>query len=192
MPTLINIFAVPAGQEDAFVTGWERARAYLDERVGAVPTALHASLSPDAEYRFVNVAEIADVDRWREAISSADFPGRTMPGTPHPALYEVVREAGGDEDGVVLINPFEVPPSEDDDFLAAWQAAADHMMAQDGFRASRLHRALSDEVAFRWVNVARWESAERFGAAVADEAFQAAARAMRHRGHPALYEVVRS
>lgn len=190
MPTLINVFAVGPGHEDDFVAGWERAREYLDERLGGIPTTLHVSLSPDADYRFVNVADIAVVPPWLEAVTAEDFPGREMPGTAHPALYEVAREAGEGDGGVVLINPFEVPPGEDDAFLAAWQAAADLMMAKPGFQASRLLRSTSDDAAFRWVNLARWESVERFGAAVGDPAFQAAAGAMPHRGHPALYEVV--
>jgi heme-degrading monooxygenase HmoA len=190
VPTLINAFALAPGHEDDFVAGWEQAREYLDERLGPVPTVLHASLSPDADYRFVNVAEIADVEPWREAVTAEGFPGRDMPGTPHPALYDVEREDGEGDGGVVLINPFEVPAGEDDAFLAAWQAAGDLMMAKPGFLASRLYRSLGDEAVFRWVNVARWESVERFGAAVGDPAFQAAAGAMPHRGHPALYEVV--
>jgi heme-degrading monooxygenase HmoA len=121
------------------------------------------------------------------------FPGRHMPGEPHPSLFAVDREdamAEGAESDAVLINPFEVPPGGDDAFTAAWERAAIVLRHHPGFRASRLHRSLADEADFRWVNVARWETAAAFGAAAQDPEFQAAARAMPHRGHPMLYEVI--
>jgi heme-degrading monooxygenase HmoA len=194
MPTLINLFEVSPADDEAFVAGWTRARDFLDERLGGVPTALHRSLSPAADFRWVNVAEIADPGPWREAIMDPGFPGRGMPGEPHPSLYAVDREdpmPEGAEADAVLINPFEVPAGEDEAFTAAWERAAAALRRHSGFRSSRLHRSLADEADFRWVNVARWESAAAFGAAVQDPDFQAAAQAMPHPGHPMLYEVVR-
>ncbi|MBV9684200.1 MAG: hypothetical protein JO046_20590, partial [Solirubrobacterales bacterium] len=47
---------------------------------------------------------------------------RDMPGTPHPGLYEPIREDPTPEEAecVILINPFEVADEEDDGFLAGW------------------------------------------------------------------------
>jgi hypothetical protein len=127
MPVLINLFEVEPADDDAFVAGWTRARGFLDERTGGVPTALHRALS-DAEFRFVNIAQIPAPGPSRAAIMSPEFPGRQMPGRPHPALYEVEREHGDAAAAeVVLINAFEVPPGEDDDFVAGWQRAADRI-----------------------------------------------------------------
>jgi heme oxygenase (mycobilin-producing) len=67
----------------------------------------------------------------------------------------------------VLINPFEVPEGVDDDrFLERWGRAANFMRSQPGFVESRLHRAVSPNPRFRFVNVAKWESPQDFHAAV--------------------------
>ena len=89
--TLINIFQVPDDVPDTeFVAWWVRTRDFLNARVGPIPTALHRAISPDARFRFVNVAQIEDVDAWRAALSDPEFPGREMPGRRYPGLYEVV------------------------------------------------------------------------------------------------------
>jgi heme-degrading monooxygenase HmoA len=91
----------------------------------------------------------------------------------------------------VLINPFEVPEDVDDDrFLEGWGRAADYMRSRPGFVASRLHRAVSPNPRFRFVNVAEWESPQDFQAAVTSPEFQAMV-AGTPPGYPALYEVVR-
>jgi hypothetical protein len=95
--TLINLFEVPSDVSDEdFVAWWVRARDFLNERVGVIPTALHRSMRPEAEFRFVNVAQIPDVEAWQAALADPGFPTRDMPGRPHPGLYEVV----ADEEGV--------------------------------------------------------------------------------------------
>ena len=92
----------------------------------------------------------------------------------------------------VLINPFEVPENIDDDrFLEGWGRAAEHMRSQPGFVGSELHRALSPDAKFRFVNVAEWESPQDFQAAVRSPEFQAMV-AGTPPGYPALYEVVRA
>ena len=91
----------------------------------------------------------------------------------------------------VLINPFEVPEEVGDDrFLEGWGKAADYMRSQRGFVGSRLHRAVSPDPRFRFVNVAEWASPQDFQAAVTSPEFRAMA-AVTPPNHPALYEVVR-
>jgi heme-degrading monooxygenase HmoA len=195
MPTLINLFEVPTHREEAFLAAWTHAREFLDERAGTIPTTLYRSLSPDAEFRFVNVAQIHDLGPWRAAVMSPEFPGRGMPGRPHPALYDVVREhrnPEGEAARVVLINAFEVPPAEDDAFLASWERARDALSRHPGYRGTRLSRSTGDDARFRFVNVSPWPSPEAFGAALQLPEYQSAAQAMRHPAHPMLYEVVRS
>jgi hypothetical protein len=93
MPTLINIFEVPpAVADDEFIAWWIRTRDFLNDHVGPIPTALHRSVRADTRFRFVNVAQIDQVDVWRAAIDRPEFPGRDMPGTRYPALYEVVAD----------------------------------------------------------------------------------------------------
>ena len=44
--TLINIFEVPAGDEDEFIAAWEKTRDYLKTFPAHIETALHQSLHP--------------------------------------------------------------------------------------------------------------------------------------------------
>ena len=42
--TLINIFEVPAGDENQFIVAWEKTRDYLKTYPAHIETALHQSL----------------------------------------------------------------------------------------------------------------------------------------------------
>jgi heme-degrading monooxygenase HmoA len=132
---LVNAFEVPPDRDRDFLSRWEPARDFLEGRDGYVDTALHRSVAPDAEFRFVNVARWRSPGDFQAAISARGFPGRQLPYASHPSLYHVVAEddapAGPDPAGpgsagrepagaVVLINLFEVPPADDEDFLASW------------------------------------------------------------------------
>ncbi len=93
---------------------------------------------------------------------------------------------------VVLINPFEVPAHvPDEQFLAGWERAADVLRSRPGFIGSRLHRSLSADARFRFVNIAEWESPQHFQAAVTDSAFAELAKDAPP-NFPALYEVERT
>lgn len=93
---------------------------------------------------------------------------------------------------VILINPFEVSAgTNDDEFLRGWERAAEYMRRQPGFVSTRLHRALSPDARFGFVNLAEWESPQAFQAAVSSEEFREIAKGAGP-GSPALYEVVRS
>ena len=89
--TLINPFEVPAGEEEPFVAGWDRARAALADQRGYLGTRLHRSVD-ESDFRFVNVARWSSPlmfaratqrPEFREAAVASRFPG-------HPALYSVV------------------------------------------------------------------------------------------------------
>jgi heme oxygenase (mycobilin-producing) len=92
--TLINIFEVPAGDEDEFIAAWEKTRDYLMTLPALIDTALHQSLH-DARFRFVNVAQWTSEDEFKAAIGSEGFwesaSGLRWPSSP--ALYQVVRTA---------------------------------------------------------------------------------------------------
>ena len=93
---------------------------------------------------------------------------------------------------IVLINPFEVPQGiTDEAFLAGWEQAADYLRTRPGFIDARLHRAVSPDPRFRFINVAQWESPEAFRAAVTTDAFRTLA-GNTPTNHPALYQVVRT
>jgi heme-degrading monooxygenase HmoA len=91
---LINAFEVPEGKEDEFIRGWEATRDYLQTQPGYVDTALHQAVSPNPDFRFVNVGRWESPDAFQAAIQSEGF--RDVSASlaefrPHPTLYRVVR-----------------------------------------------------------------------------------------------------
>ena len=90
---------------------------------------------------------------------------------------------------VILINAFEVPEGEDEAFLEGWERSRDFLRKQPGYLSTRLHRSLSPTADLRFVNVARWESAEAFRAATSQPEFRSGSNP--YRFHASLYEVVR-
>jgi heme-degrading monooxygenase HmoA len=203
---LVNAFEVPPDRDRDFLRRWERARDFLERRDGYVDTALHGSVEPGAEFRFVNVARWRSPADFQAAIGARDFPGREIPYAAHPSLYEVIAEddapAGPDPAGagpsgrepdsaVVLITLFEVPPPDDEDFLSSWEQARRFMRSLPGYLGTRLHRSLDPDAYFRFVSIAAWPSEAAFQAAINDPAFLEATAEMPGHAHPSLYEVVR-
>ena len=170
--THITAFEVPPDADDDFIAGWPGP--------GARRAVLHRALRPDADFRFVEVAQDAGAD------PSAAF-------TAHAGAYRVVREDGAVDTpgGVVLINPFEVPEQADESFLAGWDRARESLAQQQGYIGTRLHRSVG-AADFRFVNIARWSSPLMFARALTRPEFRDAAAAMPFASHPALYEVVRT
>ena len=74
---LINLFEVPPGADKGFTASWERARDFLAAQPGYRSTELHRSLGPDAEFRFVNVAE------WASPAAFRLPPPTRLPGSGH-------------------------------------------------------------------------------------------------------------
>ena len=91
---------------------------------------------------------------------------------------------------VVLINPFEVPAGQEEEFLTRWREAAEHLRHAPGFVSTRLHESLDPQAKLRFFNVAEWESPQHFQAALRSEAFQQISRKMTFAASPALYRVV--
>jgi heme oxygenase (mycobilin-producing) len=89
---------------------------------------------------------------------------------------------------VTLVNAFEVPPEADEAFIDGWERARDFLATKDGFTATALHRALREDVDFRFVNVALVDSPQAWRRAISDPAFPGGR--MPFRAHPGLYEVV--
>lgn len=102
------------------------------------------------------------------------------------------RAAAQPGDPVVLINVFEVPAGEEEQFVAGWKEARDHLSKQDGFISTKLHESLNPEALYRFINVAQWQSPQKFQAAVGSDAFrQITQRTMGNaKGRPSLYRVV--
>ena len=65
--TFINCFEVPSGRDDEFVALWRQINQYMRAKPGYIGTRLHRSASPDARYRFVNVAQWASAEHFKAA-----------------------------------------------------------------------------------------------------------------------------
>jgi heme-degrading monooxygenase HmoA len=73
---------------------------------------------------------------------------------------------------VTLMNRFAVRPERDEAFHELWTETSKYFRAQPGFVSLRLHRAVSSDAEYRWVNVATWESEAHFRAAHATDEFR--------------------
>ena len=92
---------------------------------------------------------------------------------------------------VMLVNCFEIPAGKDDEFFALWQQVNNYMQKKKGYVSHKLHRSLSADARFRFVNVAQWASAEDFQAAH-DDGFRSLLSQpawAAFRSTPSLYEV---
>ena len=98
--TLINSFDVPAGREDQFLEFWKQVNAYMQKKPGYLGHKLHRAITPDAPFRFVNIARWSSMACFQAAHDigfreladkpeGADF-------RPHPILFEVVHEASAE------------------------------------------------------------------------------------------------
>lgn len=72
---------------------------------------------------------------------------------------------------VPFMNCFEVPPGDEDTFLALWQEVNAYMATKPGYVCHRLHRSLTPEARFRFINYAEWETTEHWRGAH-DEGFR--------------------
>lgn len=91
---LINTFTVPAELEKETVQMWEKARDFLKDQPGYISTKLHRSVSNNARYMLINVAEWESVDAFKAAHQKM-MQNKTVPlidgVTGNPELYQVIR-----------------------------------------------------------------------------------------------------
>ena len=67
---------------------------------------------------------------------------------------------------ITVINPFEVPQGREDEALLMWEAFADYFRKQPGYISTKLHKAIVPDAKFHFINIAEWESADAFQAAL--------------------------
>ena len=63
---------------------------------------------------------------------------------------------------VTLINIFTVSKKIESKFVESWHKTAEQMKQQPGFIDTTLHRNLSEDGQYRYINVAHWESESAF------------------------------
>ena len=91
---------------------------------------------------------------------------------------------------VTLLNVFVVPEQLEAEFLKSWQRSADTFAGMPGFIETHLHRNTGiGNATFRFINIARWESAEAWRSShAAHPPSEYAIEGVK--GHPAIYESV--
>lgn len=88
---------------------------------------------------------------------------------------------------------YEVAAEDVDLFLEAWNKANDYLKDLDGMQSTTLHRAVSANPRFRFVNVAQWKSADDFRDATQSAGFQEASGDLAaYERYAAVYEPVES
>ena len=97
--TLINVFSVPEGMEKEAIRFWEKAAAFMQKQPGYISTALHKSITPDAQFELINLAKWESIEAFRQASHAL----RTQSGikpleglVANPALYTVIRTDQGE------------------------------------------------------------------------------------------------
>lgn len=92
--TLINVFDVPAGQEDTVIAAWEKARDFLAQEPGYISTALHRATGPETRFKLINIARWESPESFAAATAKMRAAGifPRIPGLGvHPSLYRVIR-----------------------------------------------------------------------------------------------------
>ncbi|MEV5886089.1 antibiotic biosynthesis monooxygenase [Streptomyces sp. NPDC052020] len=79
------------------------------------------------------------------------------------------------DDGITLIDAWELPEDRIDESVARWRERVGLIHTAPGFRDARLHRRLRPESRLGLVNVAHWDSVEARDEALANPAFTASA-----------------
>jgi len=97
--TLMNRFAVQPGRDDAFHALWTETSKYFRAQPGFISLRLHRAVAPDAEYRWVNVANWESEAHFRAAHGTDEFRRVvTQPGWEEfpssPMLFEVITAVG--------------------------------------------------------------------------------------------------
>ena len=116
-----------------------------------------------------------------------------MPATTDPDGRTATAPDDDPDAPVTLINSFVVPADRDDAFYALWTQASIYFRARPGFMSLRLHRALTPDADYRYVNVANWSTRHDFNAAHATDEFRAIVTADEWKefpASPAVYQVV--
>jgi len=94
--TVINSFEVPAGREGEFLELWKKVNAYMQRKPGYLGNKLHRSITPDAPFQFVHVAQWDSMAHFQSAHDPNFRELAEQPVwsafVPHRFLFEVVHE----------------------------------------------------------------------------------------------------
>ena len=86
-----------------------------------------------------------------------------------------------------------MPGEQAGQFIAASEKTRDYLATQPGYLDTALHQAVMPGADFQFVNIAHWQTAEDFRAAIQSPGFlESAAGLAGYRPHAGLYQVVRT
>lgn len=92
---LINPFEVQEGKEEDALAYWDRCAEYLRTQPGYIYTRSHRAITPNARFKFINLAGWESPEHFQTAVNSEGFQSVAAKGVdeyPHfPALYEAIR-----------------------------------------------------------------------------------------------------
>ncbi len=92
-----------------------------------------------------------------------------------------------------VIVAYEVAHEDCERFLDSWEKADAYLKDQPGYVSTALHRAVSANPDFRFVNIACWESEDAFRKATQSLEFrEASGRLEPFNIHASVYDVVRT
>ncbi len=91
---------------------------------------------------------------------------------------------------VTLLNAFIVPEDQEAEFLKRWKTTSAYFSGKQGFIETHLHRNTGvGNGAFRFINIARWESAEAWRS-THDDYKPTENDIPGVKGHPAIFECI--
>lgn len=92
--TLINVFEVPEGQQEATIAAWEVSRDFLAGQPGYSSTSLHAAIAPKTRFQLVNIATWESPEAFKAAVqnmrATGAYPEIKGLGV-NPDLHTVIR-----------------------------------------------------------------------------------------------------
>jgi Antibiotic biosynthesis monooxygenase len=131
---------------------------------------VHRALAPDARFGYITVGEAEPVAR----LAGADGAPTALSGR-----YELYHSGASTapplvagEGALTFVNCFVVAPGDEAAAFAVWSEVNAYMVAKPGYRWHRLHRRLTADAPFTFVNVVRWDTVEAWQAAH-DDGFRA-------------------
>ena len=63
---------------------------------------------------------------------------------------------------VVLINVFSVPKGKEEALFTWWDQVKENITKEPGFISGKLHRSITNDSRFQFINVAQWESEDLY------------------------------
>lgn len=195
----IALLEAPVEDGDGFIEEWSKHMTRLREAPGFRDARLHRALAPQARFPMVAVVrwdDLASAERANtDPAIKATTPNAGRYAKVHRGAYELADDIGPEwdagDDGVTMINAFDLPADRVGEFLDLWRPRAGWIATTPGFLGYRMHRAVG-ETRIPLVNVVRYADADAWKALQANPEFQArrAADPPYVAANPTLVEVV--